>query len=188
MALSPATLSKIHIAKQQLGMDDHSYRCLLARISGVSSSKDLSTQQASSVLKEFERLGWKPRPSNKATGKPRNFDKLPNQIKKIEALLADMKLPWAYANAVARQMFRVQQVTWLRKSQQLDAIIAALHVEQEKRWLLADIHRLLDLLGEDKSNRHVALEQLPDGWERQRPILRHLVETLGAAVDAREAT
>jgi len=188
MSLSPAVLSKIHIARQQLGMDDHSYRCLLTRVGGVDSAKNLTEQKASLVLKEFERLGWTPKPSIRAKGKPRNIDKLPDQIKKVEALLADMRLPWAYANAIARQMFRVHQVSWLRKPKQLDAIIAALHVEQEKRLLLADIHRYLDLLGEGKSNREAALEQLPEGWERQRPILRHLKETLSAAVAAREAS
>ena len=184
MAISKAILSKIHIAKQQLGLEDDTYRALLARVSGVQSAKDLTDKQASMVLKEFERLGFKPMPS-KTKGKPHNFDALPNQIKKIEAVLADIGMPWAYADAIARQMFKVQRVAWLRKPAQLDAIIAALHVEQEKRQLLATIDRLLDSLGEDKANRHAALEQLPEGWQRQRPIMRALVETLSAAVEAR---
>lgn len=184
MALQRATLSKIHVAKQQLGLEDETYRALLARVSGVRSAKELTDKQASMVLKEFERLGFKPLPS-KSKGKPHNFNSLPNQVQKIEALLADIGMPWAYADAIARQMFKVQRVAWLSKPAQLDAIIAALHVEQEKRQLLATIDCLLDSLGEDKANRPAALEQLPEVWQRQRPIMRALVETLSAVVAAR---
>ncbi len=184
MALSRAILSKIHIAKQQLGMDDHSYRCVLSRIGGVSSSKDLTTNQASALLKEFERLGWKPKASTKIKGKPKNFSQLPAQITKIEAQLTDMKLPWSYADSIARQMFKVQRVAWLRKPKQLDDIIAALHVEQEKRGLFNQVEHLLDLLGERDPNWRVDLETMPAGWER-RPILRQLVETLSAAAETR---
>ena len=186
MAIAKATLSKIHIAKQQLGMDDDIYRGLLARVAGVRSSKELSTRQASAVLNEFERLGWKPKPSSKAKGKPHNFKELPERIRKIEAQLADMKLPWAYADALARQMFKVERVAWLKLPKQLDALIAALHVEQEKRQLLLEVEGLCKELGVDAPERMAGLEQLPDGWQRQRPILRALVDALNAAVVARE--
>lgn len=185
MPISNSILSKIHIARQQLQMDDHGYRSLLNRISGVQSAKQLDAKQASLVLQEFERLGWRPKPAVKAQGKPKNFAQLPNQIKKVEALLADMGLPWAYADALSRQMFKVQRVSWLRKYQQLDAIIAALHVEQEKRALFARVEALLKLLGECDSNWRADLEQLPNGWERRRPILTSLVETLESAAAAR---
>jgi phage gp16-like protein len=174
MALAKGILSKVHIARQQLGMDDESYRSLLGRVAGVRSAKDLTGKQAAAVLREFERLGWKPKPSQKAAGRPHNFATMPEQIRKIEAQLADMSLSWSYADAIARQMFKVQRVAWLRKSEQLDAILTALHVEQEKR------------LGVSGPERVASLEQLPKGWERQRPILKALVDTLHAALDERE--
>ncbi len=96
-----------------------------------------------------------------------------------------MRLPWAYADALARQMYKVQRVAWLKKADQLDAIIAALHVEQEKRGLLANVEELLKLLGEHDPNWQVDLEALPEGWERRRPILKSLIETLRAAAAAR---
>lgn len=185
MTIQKATLSKIHIAKQQLGMDDDIYRGLLARVAGVRSSKELNTRQAGAVLREFERLGFQPQPSTKAKGKPKNFDQMPGQITKIEAQLADMKLPWAYADALARQMFKIQRVAWLKTPRQLDALIAALHVEQEKRDLLSSVEQLCKELGVDAPERLAGLEQLPKGWQRQRPILRALVDALNAAVVAR---
>ncbi|MCY1375927.1 hypothetical protein D9M69_633790 [compost metagenome] len=83
-------------------------------------------------------------------------------------------------------MFKVQRVAWLRKSEQLDAILAALHVEQEKRNLLAQLEELCKRLGVPGPERVAGLDQLPKGWERQRPILKALVDTLHAAVDERE--
>jgi len=185
MPLQKATLSKIHIAKQQLDMDDDSYRALLARVAGVRSAKELDNKQAANVLREFERLGFKPKPSAKAKGKPHNAKQLGPRIDKIEAQLTDMRLPWAYADAMARQMFKVQRVAWLKKADQLDALIAALHVEQEKRGLLHQVEELLKLLGEHDPNWRADLESLPEGWERRRPILKSLVETLTAAASAR---
>ncbi|HLD65441.1 MAG TPA: regulatory protein GemA [Pseudomonas sp.] len=184
MAISKAILSKIHIAKQQLGLEDETYRALLGRVCGVRSAKELTDKQASMVLKEFERLGFKPMPS-KTKGKPHNFDQMSARITKIEALLADMRLPWAYADALARQMFKVEFVAWLKAPKQLDALIAALHVEQEKRGLFANVEQLLELLGERDPDWQVDLEALPAGWERRRPILKSLIETLTAAAAAR---
>lgn len=188
MPISKGTLSKIHIAKTQTQMDDDSYRAMLGRVAGVRSAKDLTTKQAGAVLREFERLGWKPAPGQRQKGKPHNFSSpaMPESITKIEALLADMKLPWAYADALARQMYKVQKVAWLRKPGQLTGLIAALHVEQEKRQLLAEVETLCKRLGVPHPEQVAGLEQLPQGWERQRPILKVLVDALHAAVDQRE--
>lgn len=186
MGLQRSTLSKIHIAKQQLGLDDDTYRDLLGRVCGVRSAKELTSKQASRVLREFERLGFQPI-STGNKGRPHNFNSgaMPEMITKIGALLADMQLPWSYADAVARQMFGIQRCAWVRKPKQLEAIIAALHVEQEKRGLLESVEQLSRQLGYERPELVAGLEELPQGWERQRPILRMLVETLTAAVAAR---
>lgn len=47
---------------------------------------------------------------------------------KIEALLADNKLPWAYADGIAKQMFKVDKVDWLER-EQLRKVVAALVVK-----------------------------------------------------------
>ncbi|PTS85520.1 regulatory protein GemA [Pseudomonas sp. HMWF032] len=185
MSLSKALITKIHVAKSQTpGLDDDSYRAMLLRISNgkTNSSKGLTQAQAEKVLEEFKAKGWKPKPSAKAKGKPKNFDQMPARITKIEALLADMRLPWAYADALAKQMFKVDRVSWLKLPKQLDALIAALHVEQEKRQLLASVEELCKELGIDAPERVAGLEQLPEGWQRQRPILQLLIDALNAAV------
>lgn len=187
MTLQRSTLSKIHIARQQLGMDDDTYRSLLGRVCGVRSAKDLNDRQASTLLREFERLGFRPTPGKANKGRPHNFHSgaMPESITKIGALLADMQLPWSYADGIARQMFGIQRCAWVRKPDQLKAIIAALDAEQEKRGLLARVEALCNQLGYDRPERLAGLEELPRGWERQRPILRTLVDMLSAAADVR---
>ena len=54
-------LAKIHIAKKELGLDDGTYRTILERITGKSSSSGLPDSQLDAVLTEFKRLGWKPK-------------------------------------------------------------------------------------------------------------------------------
>ncbi|WP_435608735.1 phage protein GemA/Gp16 family protein [Pseudomonas knackmussii] len=188
MALAKGLLSKIHIARQQLGLAEDVYRQKLQGMFGKASAKDLSLRQAEKLLAEFKRLGWKPQAGGRTTGKPHNFTSpaMPLLITKIEAQLADMKLPWAYADALARQMYKVQKVAWLRKPDQLSGLIAALDVEQEKRHLLAEVDRLCQRLGIEHPEQAAGLEQLPKGWQRQRQILRALVDALSAAVEARE--
>lgn len=185
MAINKGTLSKIHVAKQQLAMDDDIYRGLLGRVAGVRSAKELNERQAGAVLREFERLGFKPLPSKRTKGKPHNFKQLPGEIEVIEAQLADMKLPWSYADSIAKQMYGVQKVAWLKKPDQFKAILAALHVEQEKRGLLGQVETLCKELGVAGPEMVEGLDQLPKGWQRQRPILKALVDTLHAALVAR---
>lgn len=127
-------LAKIHIARQQLGMDDESYRAMLQRVAGVRSAAALNPSQAAAVLAELQRMGFAPKPTPKSQGKPHNMDAraMPIMMKKVEALLADMALPWAYADGIAKQMFGIERCAWIRKESQLKALIAALYNRQKK--------------------------------------------------------
>ena len=59
--------AKVHIAKKELGLDDDTYRDILARVTGQTSSKGLKDYQLDAVLTEFKRLGWTPKKGT-ATG------------------------------------------------------------------------------------------------------------------------
>lgn len=120
-----AALSKIHIAKKDLGMDDETYRALLARVAGVRSAKDLNPRQVSAVLAEFQRLGWQPVAAKKAGRKaPKPAPDRAALVGKIEAFLAEAGRPWAYADAMAKRMFKVERVEWL-DGEQLQKLVAA---------------------------------------------------------------
>lgn len=121
-------LAQIHIAKSDLGLDDDTYRAMLMDIAGVDSSAKLTAKQRKAVLERFESKGWK----NKKHRAPEVTAEKAPYIRKIGALLADMKLPWSYAHGISKQMFKKQRVQWC-EAEQLRAVVAALSKEQAKR-------------------------------------------------------
>jgi phage gp16-like protein len=127
-------LGRIHQAKKQLALDDDSYRALLLRVGGHASSADMTVEQRNAVLREFARLGFKM--ADQATrkrrfpGRPKNTNDTP-MLRKVEALLADAKRPWAYAHGAAKKMFHVNRVEWLN-ADQLHKLVAALQVDANR--------------------------------------------------------
>jgi len=124
-------LSKIHIAKKDLGLDDETYRALLVRVAGVRSAKDLSPRQAGKVLAEFERLGWKSSPVKTGRKAPVAAADRAKLVGKIEAFLAESKRSWAYADGMALRMFKVDRVEWL-DPEQLRKMVAALAYDAKR--------------------------------------------------------
>jgi phage gp16-like protein len=178
-------LAAIHAAMRTLDMDNDTYRALLERVSAtagpaVRSAGQLNQAQTHAVLEELKRLGGL-KPSPKTKGKPRNFDSnaMPEMITKVEALLADMQLSWSYADAIAKRQFGIERVAWCRTQDQLRSIIAALHVEHEKRALLGYVEHTCERVG-------LTLEQLEvryglggiKGWRRNRKALKAVGEAL----------
>lgn len=125
-------LAAIHVSTKKLGMDRGTYEAMLMRVCGVRSSADLDANGRSKVLTELRRLGA---PSDPKRGRPANASNEP-MIRKIEALLAELKAPWAYADKIAQQMFGVAFIAWLRKPAQLRAVIAALDAKLKKKQQL----------------------------------------------------
>lgn len=118
-------LAQIHIAKKELGMDDDTYRAMLWTCARVESSKDLDYAGRLKVLEHLKGRGWK----NKQT-KPRVTEHKQLQINKIEALIADMSLSWAYADGLAKRMYKRDKVQWC-DAKELQGIIAALVNKQK---------------------------------------------------------
>lgn len=129
-------LAKIHIARQQLGLDDETYRALLMRVAGVRSAKDLNDRQASFVLAEFERLGFVPRAKRQGRAKPKPAKSSRSVINKIEALLAEAGRPWSYADSMAMHMFKVERVEWLPYDQ-LQRLMQALIIDAKRHRRLS---------------------------------------------------
>lgn len=63
---------KIQLARRQLGLDDDTYRAVLERVTGVRSSKGLSSGQIDAALAEFQRLGFQPAAGRKHSREPRS--------------------------------------------------------------------------------------------------------------------
>jgi phage gp16-like protein len=76
-------LAQIHIAKQQLGLDDDTYREMLFTVTRKRSASDLDAHERNQVLQHLMSRGWKP----KQTTAPRErVAKAPPQVRLIYAL------------------------------------------------------------------------------------------------------
>jgi phage gp16-like protein len=138
-------LAKIHIAKKQLGLDDETYREMLLQVAGVASAADLSAAMRLRVLAHMHRAGFRDRrgkrPARKAgyPGRPRNMDhgSRAAQLQKIEALLTVGGKPWAYANAMAQRICKVDRIEWVPDGQ-LYKVITALRMQAKREdWDLS---------------------------------------------------
>lgn len=130
MSRNPA-LAKIHIAKKELAMDDDTYRVMLQSVAGVSSSKDLTDAGVTKVLAHLQRCGWKPKAAAKVGRKPSVGRGRKALVGKIEALLAEAKRPWSYADTMAKRMFGVDKTDWL-DAEQLVKVVAALTYDAKR--------------------------------------------------------
>ncbi|MDW3715329.1 MULTISPECIES: gp16 family protein [unclassified Pseudomonas] len=120
-------LTKIQIARRQLGMDDDTYRAMLKRTVGAESSKGLTPRQVGRVLAELERLGFEPTgkakmPTDRQVAEPPPERKA--LVFKIGAQLASAGRPWAYADAIAQRMFQVDRVEWCEPDQLRRLVVA----------------------------------------------------------------
>jgi len=109
-------LAKIHIAKKDLGLDDDTYRAIIARHGcGKTSSRDLTITQLDSVLREFTGKGWQPK-QPKAGKRPKPAQSRIAMMAKIEALLAEKArrdghaISWNYAHAIAKRVAKVERL------------------------------------------------------------------------------
>ena len=132
MSTRRGDLAKIHIAKKQLCLDNDTYREMLLNITGRRSSAALTAIQRAAVLRHLAKAGF---PAKKRTypGRPANMNhpEKGKMLKKVEALLSEANRPWSYANGMAKRMFGVDQVQWL-KPRQLHKLVAALMTDARR--------------------------------------------------------
>ena len=117
-------IQKIHIAQKELAMDDMTYRALLLRVTGKTSSKDLNDAERSALLKEFKRLGFKVKAKSSFGQRPQvSVDRTP-RMRKIEALLAEAGRSWKYLDPIITNLKR-SHIRFCDEND-LSAIISAL--------------------------------------------------------------
>ncbi len=133
-----ALYAKLHIARKELNLDDDSYRAILVRVGGRYSAKDMSVGQIEAVLKEFQRLGWKPK-----LGGRRTPDSMKPYVRKIFAIWNEMAP--LLASGGTREALRtfVERQTGVSAPEFLDAEQATKVTEALKKWR--------SRLGKDKS-------------------------------------
>ncbi|MFT8646523.1 gp16 family protein [Gluconacetobacter sp.] len=126
-----ALYAKLHIARKELNLDDDSYRAVLVRIGGHYSAKDMSVGQIEAVLKEFQRLGWKPKP---ATSGRRTPDSAKAYVRKIHALWNDMGTMLSSGGSVEALRAYVEKQTGVSAPEFLRVEQAIQVIEGLKAW------------------------------------------------------
>lgn len=132
MSHKRAMMAKIHIAKKDLGLDEDTYRDVLWRVTGKRSCKGMDIKELNAVIADMQSSGWKPKPAAKYGKKPRVAKSRTITLDKIEAILADMSLPWGYAKGMARNMFNRDAIEWLN-DEELRKLMQALAVYQKRQ-------------------------------------------------------
>jgi len=116
-------LAIIHIARKALGLDDETYRAMLHVCARVSSSGDLDCVGRAVVIAHLKQRGWKPSAPKVANFKSR-------LVWKVDQLLEALGLTRAYAEGIAKQMYKRQKLEWCN-AKELRGIIAALVNKQK---------------------------------------------------------
>nr|BBJ05187.1 hypothetical protein YBY_30360 [Marinobacter nauticus] len=167
-------LAQIHIARKELALDEDTYRQMIATVTGGKRScSDCNVAELHKIVQHMKERGFKAKPRKRVAqypGKPHNLDAQP-MLQKIEALLAELKAPWSYADAIAKRQFGIQRVAWLKEPSQLRALIAALHVELTKRLLLSSLETALKERGLTLDDLEDQAIGLPKSWRRNRKVL-----------------
>jgi phage gp16-like protein len=136
------------------GIDDETWREMV-RSEGSESTRDLDQRQLDRLLSRLEerdgsasqpaRRSWKPvHKSAKKSGMdtPPPMERAA-MLSKVEAILSELKLPWSYADAMARRMFGKEKLRWLDAAQTYK-LLQALTVYQrrlERKQLKEDLAR-----------------------------------------------
>lgn len=122
----------IHIAKQQLQMDDETYRAMLWAVARVKSSTDLDFAGRKKVLDHLKGCGFKVKPSSNPVRKLADDP----QSKKIRALWLELHEVGKVHNpdesalaAFVKRQTKVEALQWLSAKQ------ASAVIEELKKWL-----------------------------------------------------
>jgi hypothetical protein len=179
---------------RQLGIEESERKSILRQVAGVDSTTALTLDQADRVLDHLRRAGAakpaKARAVGRHHGAPSTLDREP-YYQKIEALLADMQLPWTYAESIAENITGgkaggIKRMAWVRDGKHLRGIVAALMVEKKKRlkkaWALLQIKLTGRGLGLPWCKEQVEIMQrvsTPWPWAECLETLRMLEARLG---------
>ena len=183
----------IKAAERALGMDDSAHRQLVRELAGQHSMTKCDLGQLRAIR---DHLNAK---TGGFVGKPTKWrPDCGAMIGKIEALLADMRLPWKYARSILKRVSAdklrgepgTDRLEWAQPAH-LQKVIAALTYEQEKRWLESQVDELLAEQGLTRADlpalcAEAGIEWRKD-WPRRRDVATRYKSMLIAHRDRTEA-
>lgn len=92
-------ISHIHIAQKELELDEKTYRAALKLATGKESCGKMNLRELAAARDHFKTLGFKVKPKAAHGKRPQVGEEKAALVGKIEALLADLGLPWTYLTA-----------------------------------------------------------------------------------------
>lgn len=134
-------IAKIHLAKNQLGLDDDTYRSIIKQACGKESSAKCTDKQLIKVVEALKAKGWKdekPREKDNKTRKVRKAYEKPNKpsVSKIYALWGVLQRSGKVKSqdktaldAFVKKYTDVDHVKWL------DELQAQKIIEMLKQWI-----------------------------------------------------
>jgi len=124
----------IHVAKAELALAEDEYRGLLSSV-GVSSSTELDYRKFDELMDKLRACGFKPLGGSKrASGMHSDLPKEKQpMLSKIEAILADLNMPWVYADRMVKKMFGVERLRWCTTDQTWKVLQALIIFQNRKK-------------------------------------------------------
>ena len=145
-----AELGKIHIAKQQLGLDEDTYRGLIHHVTGKRSAGELDSTERRAVLDEMARRGFRPQPRDHGRGRRERPTPAAQhrQARKARALwlslyhLGEVRDPAEAAmdSFIARQC-GISTAAWMKDPADARTVIEALKSWCERAGVVWDVCR-----------------------------------------------
>lgn len=132
--INAAQVKLLNVAIGKLGLD----RADIKARFGVKSTKDLTLAQFEAAMQHLADCGFEYRPKQELSPRVAAVARIKQAyVAAIEALLANLGRPWAYAEGISRQMFKVGKLEWLKPWQlhkvQIALIYEANPEAREKR-------------------------------------------------------
>ena len=126
----------IHVAKNQLKIDDDLYRSMLRQWFDAASSKELTYEQASTFINELKKKGFKIKRSGRRLRgiKSPNLIQLasPQELKLIEHLKQDIR--WQYHDGFKRWIKRRFGIERIKTRKEAQKIIEGLKAMRNRPW------------------------------------------------------
>lgn len=125
-------ISAIKSGQSWLGWDDITYRGVLQKLTGKTSSTKCTLEELQDVREYMHQQGYPRTKSQKHGRRPSVAKDRKAVLGKIEALLTDAGRQWEYASSVAHRMFSQSVIEWLT-DEQLTKLMQSLIVDARRR-------------------------------------------------------
>lgn len=124
-------ITLLHVGKSALKWNDETYRDVLHRLTGNTSSTCCSEPQLERVVAYMKEQGFEPKPSHKHGRRPSVGGGKKAILAKIEALLAEANRKWPYAESLGKRMFGKERLEWLTLVE-MTAVMNALQYDAKR--------------------------------------------------------